>query len=290
MHRTLLAGLATIAIAAPASAQSPPATDIFLAPISIQNGRPVVGVPVNVTNRPGYDNQPSFTPDNRSILYTSTREDAQSDIYRYDIGSKQITRVTTTPESEYSATVMPGGRRFSAIRVEQDSTQRLWSFALDGSDPKLVIETLKPVGYHAWIDANNLALFVLGSPNALVHTDVRTGKSDTLARRIGRSLLPLPDKSGFSFVRQVDSTSTLVAARWPGFTTTDLITMPKGAQDIAWLSNDIALAGSQSTLLFWTKGASTWAPAADLASAGLHRISRVAISADRRWLAIVAEP
>src|SRR5262249_33319458 len=107
-------------------------TDIYLAPLSIQNGRPVIGAPVNLTNRPGYDNQPSFKPDSRSILYTSTREDGPSDIYRVDIASKAITRVTATPESEYSATVMPGGKRFSVIRVEHDSTQRLWSFALDG--------------------------------------------------------------------------------------------------------------------------------------------------------------
>src|SRR5205085_5230181 len=116
---------------------------------------------------PGYGNQPSFLPDSRAILYTSRREDGQSDIYRYDIGSAATTGVTTTPESEYSATVMPGGRRFSVIRVEKDSTQRLWSFALDGSDPRIVVESLKPVGYHAWLDATTLAMFVLGSPNAL---------------------------------------------------------------------------------------------------------------------------
>src|SRR5258706_10317133 len=168
MRRLLIAGLAAVSLAASARAQSAPESDLYLAPLSMENGRPVIGTPLNVTNRPGYDNQPSFTPDSRAILFTSTHEDGQSDIYRYDVASKQITRVTKTPESEYSATVMPGGARFSVIRVEKDSTQRLWSFALDGVDPKVVIETLKPVGYHAWIDASNLALFVLGRPNALV--------------------------------------------------------------------------------------------------------------------------
>jgi|SRR5579862_265872 len=124
-------------------------TDIFLAPLSIRNGMVEIGAPVNITNRPGYDNQPSFTPDGKAVLFTSVREDAQADIYRYDVGSKLITRVTKTPESEYSATVMPSGDRFSVIRVEPDSTQRLWSFRLDGTDPRLVIERLKPVGYHA---------------------------------------------------------------------------------------------------------------------------------------------
>jgi dipeptidyl aminopeptidase/acylaminoacyl peptidase len=283
----LIAGLAAVTIASSAHAQAAPEADIYLAPLSMQNGRPVVGAPVNITHRPGYDNQPSFTPDSRAILYTSTREDGQSDIYRYDIASKQITRVTKTPESEYSATVMPGGTRFSVIRVEKDSTQRLWSFALDGSDPKVVIETLKPVGYHAWIDANNLALFVLGRPNALVHTDLRTAKSDTLARNIGRSLLPLPDRSGFSFVRQGDSASTVVAATWPGFATHDLVALPRGSQDVAWLSNDRLIVGSGSSLLYWTKGATTWTSLGDLAAQGLRGITRIAVSPDGKWIAIV---
>jgi dipeptidyl aminopeptidase/acylaminoacyl peptidase len=267
-----------------------PATDIFLAPLSMKDGLPVVGKPVNVTHQPGYDNQPWFTPDNRAFLFTSAREDAQTDIYRFEIATRATTRVTTTPESEYSATVMPDGKRVSVIRVEKDSTQRLWSFANDGTDPRVVVAALKPVGYHVWIDANNLALFVLGSPNALVHADLRTGKSDTLARNIGRSLLPLPDKSGFSFVRNVDSTSMVTAMTWPGGATRDLIALPRGSQDLAWLAPGAMLTASGSKLLSWRAGASTWSSVGDYADAGLTDITRLAVSPDGKWLAIVAMP
>lgn len=273
-----------------ASAIAQGSTDIYLAPLSLPNGRIVIGAPVNVTNRPGYDNQPSFTPDSKSILFTSTHEDAQSDIYRIDVATRTITRVTSTPESEYSATVVPGGERFSVIRVERDSTQRLWSFALDGSDPRLLLPALKPVGYHAWIDANELALFVLGSPNALVYADVRAQKYDTLARKIGRSLAPLPGGGGFSFVRQVDSTSMLVSAKWPGFVTQDLVALPKGSQDIAWVSPNVVLTGDGSRVLVWNKGATAWEQVADFTAAGLTAISRLAVSPDGKWLAIVATP
>src|SRR5690242_10480402 len=92
-----------VAARAPDAQQAPPATDIFLAPISIgADSKPVIGKPVNITNRPGYDNQPAFTADTHGILFTSTHEDGQSDIYRYDLGTKAVTRVTSTPESEYS--------------------------------------------------------------------------------------------------------------------------------------------------------------------------------------------
>jgi hypothetical protein len=288
MRRTLLL---LLVLAAPSRAQTPPSTDIFLAPLAMQNGRPMIGVPVNITNRPGYDNQPSFTPDSRSILYTSTREDAQSDIYRYDLGSKQITRVTSTPESEYSATVMPGGTRFSAIRVERDSAQRLWSFALDGSDPKVVIASLKPVGYHAWLDANVLVMFVLGQPNALVAGDMRGGKLDTLARGIGRSLAALPDRLGFSYTQTVDSVQMLrTMGRPPRAMTSDLVRLPRGSQDIAWLPGSAALVGSGSKLLFWHAGAAGWSEVGDVASAGATEITRIAVSPDGQWVAFVAVP
>jgi dipeptidyl aminopeptidase/acylaminoacyl peptidase len=288
MRLTAVVSALLISAAAGAGAQGPPSTDIYLAPLSMHAGRPVIGTPVNVTNRPGYDNQPSFTPTGRSILYTSVREDGQSDIYRYDIPTKRTSRVTTTPESEYSATVMPGGKRFSVIRVEADSTQRLWSFALDGSDPKLVLTAIRPVGYHAWLDKDNLALFVLGRPNALVHSNARTDKSDTLARNIGRSLLPLPDKSGFSYVRNADSTSTLAIMRWPGRASHDLIALPRGSQDVAWVGKGAVVTASGSKLLFWRNGEAAWSEAGDLAGAGVKGISRLAVSPDGRWIAIVA--
>src|SRR5437762_6771233 len=156
----LIAGLG-----ASRTAQSPPpATDIFLAPLKMQQRRLVVGAPVNVTNRRGYDNQPSFTTDSRAILFTSVRADKQADIYRYDLTKKTTKSVTSTPESEYSATVYGEGSRFSVIRVEADSTQRLWSFRIDGSDPRLVFPSIKPVGYHVWVDSTTVAMFLLGKP------------------------------------------------------------------------------------------------------------------------------
>jgi dipeptidyl aminopeptidase/acylaminoacyl peptidase len=290
MRRAALMTAGLVVATGSLRAQRAPSTDIFLAPLAIEGGRPVIGTPTNVTNRPGYDNQPSFTPDSRAFLFTSVRDDGQSDIYRYDLTSKQISRVTTTPESEYSATVMPGGKRFSVIRVEKDSTQRLWSFALDGSDPTIVLEALKPVGYHAWIDASNLALFVLGNPNALVHADVRTGRADTLARNIGRSLQPLPGRGGFSFVARVDSVSTVTAVQWPANSRRAVIALPRGSEDIVWLTRDLLLTSAGSKLLYWTSGATSLTDAIDLSTEGLTNITRLAVSPDGKWLAIVAGP
>lgn len=283
-----------------ASAQAtPPSTDIYLAPLRQQRGRITVGKPINITNRPGYDNQPSFTPDGRSILFTSVRGDGQADIYRYDLATKTTHRLTSTPESEYSATVYGNGSRFSVIRVEADSTQRLWSFRRDGTDPQLVFANIKPVGYHAWVDTATVALFLLGRPNALVLADTRGGRVDTVARDVGRSLLPLPKGGGFSFLQhEKDSSWVLTAVDVRSsldnrsLLTMPLVKMPAGADYIAWLAPAVALTGTGSKILIWSsaKNRTAWTPLADLAAYGLNRISRLALSQDHRWLAIVAEP
>ncbi len=201
MSRTLLLAVLAIAPIAtpvqqppapPQTATVPPDTEIFLASFSAR-GATVVGRATNITNSPGYDNQPSFTSDGRSIFFTSIRGGGtQTDIYRYDIASGATVRVTSTPESEYSATVTPDGGHISVIRVEADGTQRLWRFTSDGAQPELVLTDVKPVGYHAWADDHTLALFVLGQPATLQIADTRTGQSEALVGGIGRSIQRIP--------------------------------------------------------------------------------------------------
>jgi hypothetical protein len=290
MAALAIVGLGSDGVSPPGlSAQEPPATDIYLAPLSVKDGKVSVGTPVNITNRAGYDNQPSFTPNSKSILFTSIHDDGQSDIYRYDIVSKIVSQVTYTPESEYSATVMPGGRRFSVIRVERDSTQRLWSFAMDGTDPQVILPALRPVGYHAWLNRDNVVTFVLGKPNALVLANVRDGHADTLARNIGRSLAALP-RGEFSYVQNDGGGPLLRAFNWSTRASRDLMSLPGGSQDIAWIDGSLVLTGTASRLLVRDIRDGNWNEIGDFSARGLSSITRLAVSPDGKWLAIVAVP
>jgi len=56
------------------SAQAPPATEIFLAPLTSNGGKVTVGRPINITNNPGYDNQPQFLADSSGLLFSSQRD------------------------------------------------------------------------------------------------------------------------------------------------------------------------------------------------------------------------
>jgi dipeptidyl aminopeptidase/acylaminoacyl peptidase len=276
----------TFVFAASAHAQqtAPANPEIYLLPVSVTDGKIALGKPANITNRAGYDNQPSFSPTGRSIFYTSTREDGQADIYRYDVATKTSERLTkTAPESEYSATVMPSKERLSVVRVEQDSTQRLWSFNFNGSDDRLVLPDVKPVGYHAWIDPSHVVLFVLGTPNSLVLANLRTGARDVLAHDIGRSLLPLPTRYGFTFLSHRDSSWMLTEMRLNRATDSvslarPLVTLPEGMDFVAWVGTTL-IGGSGSKMFSWRAGGQ-WNEVADLAGDGLTHITRLAVSPD----------
>ena len=111
-----------------------------------------------------------------------------------------MSQLTQTPENENSPTPLPIGLGesggFSVVQSEMDRTQRLWRFNAQGRNPQLILTDIKPVGYHAWVDADKVALFVLGQPNSLQLASVKTGKGDVVANGIGRSLHPLPAAAG----------------------------------------------------------------------------------------------
>lgn len=324
MSRTLL--LAVLAIApiatplqqppvSPQTATLPPDTEIFLAPFSAR-GATLVGRATNMTNSPGYDNQPSFTPDGRSIVFTSIRGGGtQTDIYRYDIAPGTVTRVTNTPEGEYSPTVTPDGAHISVVRVEADSTQRLWRFALDGTQPELVLAGVRPVGYHAWADDHTLALFVLGQPATLRVADTRTGQSEVLVGGIGRSIQRIPATANvrgtISFVEREamrDGSATLwiraldPRKRW----VTTLVAAVAGARDAdcAWTPDGMLLMAEKDVLYGWRRGnpstgsgralstgsgRAPWRRLADLGALGLHGVTRIAISPKGDRIAFVTQ-
>jgi dipeptidyl aminopeptidase/acylaminoacyl peptidase len=293
MRWRVLAVLLSAAIPCVGGAQAPN-TDIFLAPLTRAGGALVVGPALNVTHRVGYDNQPSFLPDGSAILYTAVDSGGQADIWRYDIASRRTSRVTATPESEYSATVMPGGGRFSVIRVERDSAQRLWSFSLDGSDPRLVLATLKPIGYHAWLDSARLVTYVLGTPSTL-HVVSRDGAADEIrAHDIGRAVHRVPAREAYTFTQR-DSAKALWITMQPiaGGPAERVIRAAPDNEFHVWTPSGELLTASRGILLRWNgeRGdQSAWIPLADLTTNGVKNVSRLAVSPDGRWLAFVAEP
>ena len=276
--------------------QQPPANnEIFLVPLDVDAEPAVTAPAVNITNNPGYDNQPSFLPDGSGVLFSSNRDGKQNDIYRYDLASKKVTQVTSTPENEYSPIVTPDGKTFSVIRVEADGAQRLWRFDLSGQNPRLVLENVKPVGYHVWIDATHLALFVLGAqgqPATLQLADTATGQAEKIEASIGRSMSMRPGTHSATFVSKPANEHWLIKDLDPRSKDTAWVTETVDqnmSEDFAWHPAGMLLMASGTKLFVRRAGNPDWREVADLAGSDFKHITRLAVSPDGKTLAFVAD-
>ena len=244
---------------------------------------------MNITSRPGYDNQPFFAPDGSFVLFAAADTTGATDIYRYDIRQATTTRVTKTAESEYSPTIMEGGRSFSTVRVEADGAQRLWRFDIDGACPRLVLTDVDSVGYHAWIDDRTLALFVLGEPHTLRIADTVEDADQIVAFDIGRCIHTIPGTSEVSFVEIVsDDESWITCFDIDSGESLRLVTTLPGSQDFVWIPGGGMLMAEGSALFVWA-GEDDWTEVAAFGHYGVTHITRLAVDSTGEWLALVAD-
>jgi len=270
-----------------ARSQVPVATDIFLVRFADLDSAGAVSVK-QLTKRAGYDNQPCFTADSHYLLYSAIMPDLQAEIFRIDLKTGKEERLTKTPESEFSPTPLPDGSGFSAVRVQADSTQRLWKFPSKGK-PAPVLENVRGVGYHAWADADRLILFLLHDPYLLVLANAKTGDTTTVAQNIGRSMAPIPGRPQMSFV-QVEGTKKWIASLDPATRKIERIALaPEGSEDFAWTPGGRLLMAQGLILSEWNTEQKQWETLAVLAGQVPGKISRLAVSPDGKWLALVAD-
>jgi Tol biopolymer transport system component len=269
---------------------APPGTDIHLISVTAGVESLKTAKPTPLATERGYENQPAFTRDGRAVLFTADRDGKQTDIFEFDRATGRARPLLTTAEGEYSATITADGAGFSVIRVEADGTQRLWRFDRDGSNPRVVLRDVKPVGYHAWVDADRLALFVLGKPATLQLARVSTGRADIVASDIGRSIHAIPERRAISFVQREASGEFWVKTIDADTQRIERLirTVPDSTErDCAWMPDGTLLMSSGTRLFAWRPGEDAWREVFDVAPHGLGALSRVAVSPDGRTIAIV---
>lgn len=276
-----------------------PDAEVYLVPLTVRGDTVRPGVPANLTRRAGYDNQPVFASNNRAVFYTANLGDGHTDIWRLDLSTGITAPVRRTqPESEYSAAPILGdSTSLAVIRVEADSTQRLWRLPLGSGAPSVILPDLKPVGYFAQPDDSTWVTFVLGSPATLQVTRTqRTGSttpSHILARDIGRSLHRIPGTRFVSFVQKGAQPWHVMRLDVNSNRIDTLVALPEGTEDVTWVDSTTLLTGQNTKLMQWTMGSGTarssWREIGDFGFAHLARISRLAVSPNRQWLAMVAE-
>lgn len=272
-----------------------PATDIYLAALSwTAEGQPVVGQFENATRNPGYDNQPWFAADGRSILYTREALTGGTDIWRLDLDSGALTPVLVTPaSSEFSPQTPFEDQRVTVVRQDGAGAQRI--FVFDPDSPSYgPLYDIAGLGYYAHSPANDmLVAFVLGAPPTLEIQPLPDGPRRRLVSDAGRSLSPSPE-GGVLFVSRGEN---------GGFWMSRVAgpdAEPEAAFALPGRSQDIALSATPAGgTLFWSvsddilhvrsdAAEDGWRPLVDLGAAGLRDATRVAVSVELGLVAVVA--
>lgn len=271
-------------------AQEP--TEIYLFDLKEQENTITINNPVNISNNDGYDNQPSFTEDGLSILFTSFR-DGQSDISKYFIDENYRVWLTNTEESEFSPMPFPGKKKyFSCVRLNQDGTQYIYKYNFKKKPPKLLIPDLK-VGYYMWFNEKTIISFVIDDVETLQVTNFKYNIRYPIQSNIGRSLNKIPESAGLgkglvSYI-SLDHEVPEIYSIDPLNSNTKYITdaLP-GSQDIAWTVKGTLLMGKGEKIYKFHPGKDKdWQPVIIESEFPFEGISRLAISPDGSRLAVV---
>ncbi len=263
-----------------------PDTDLWLFKIKTEDKKLILGEGKNITSRKGYDSQPYFTPDNKSILYVSIRDDKQADVYRYDLGKEQSFQLTKTKDSEYSPNYTLDGKNISCVVVEADSTQRLWLYNLDGTVNKCYNKEIDSIGYYSWLSNDTLLYYKLTEPHSL-RMFIETGKADKwICDHPTRAFKEL---KGNEFMYGIkDSVQVQYRIYNTVIRRSDEFTLHKSkSEDFIWHSTLGLIKAEGAQLLQYDREKKLWNVLFDFASAGVKKITRFAFDSKSKNIVIV---
>jgi dipeptidyl aminopeptidase/acylaminoacyl peptidase len=254
---------------------------------------------INTSNT--YNNQPYFLPDGNSLLFTSIGMDKQADIYKYDLKNKITTRLTSTNHvKEYSPQLTPDKNHISVVRVEEDdSTQHLWQYSLNGM-PEKMLSKLNPIGYYCWLNNNEVALDVLqkGDKMNIELLNLTTAKTKKIAENTGRCMLSFKINDSIPILYYVqkkaaDSTylamaiSLIKLKNYTDIKPSPFLTLPF-VEDFCWMKDFGFLIGKNGKLyLNNDKKYNLIADFSNTNYASFYRLAYYPISATKGKLALV---
>lgn len=221
------------------------ASDIWVGKLHLGQKTPITDL-VRITDTASYTNQPYFFSDSQ-LLYTqampkqgdepdssekaSLGEDEQTEIMRFNLLSGELSNLTQSDSSEYSATPLPNKPGFSVIRVNKEGLQELWQMDVFGKAVQHLVPIAEPVGYQVWLNNSELLLFILGEPHTLQRVDTKYPEvaGSIIDTDIGASLFRLKSSDWFLY------TSTKTHNFLYGYNvktnkTRELVRMPLGAE------------------------------------------------------------
>jgi hypothetical protein len=264
-----------------------PETDLWLFKIEKKENTYTAVNPLNITNRAGYDNQPAFTADGKSILYASIREDSQADIYRYDIKSKLHTNLTKSKVSEYSPTVLPDESGFSAVVVEPDSAQRVWIIGFDGSFMRFASDVTDSVGYHSWLNTDTMLYYKLTEPHSLHSLNTKNGRDVWICDHPSRAFKKIQGSSNFIYAIKNVTFMEFRIYQTALKESKVYATYPSVNEDFIWHPELGLIKAENADLLRYNESTKQWETLFSFGAVGIKKITRFGFDAKTKQLIIV---
>ena len=288
-NRSYTLSLLALLFAGNVYGQALPVTDIWLA--DLENGVPDKAVKISTGD--GYNNQPHFSEDGGVIYYTreqaGTGTDPQTDIAAFHISSGHTTKVNRSTESEYSPTPIPNRNALSVIQVEPDQKQRLWAIDVASGKMELLLPHVEPVGYHAWFNDREVAMFILGDSPTLHTASLDDEDVRLIAEHIGRSIRTDPKSGEILFVDKNREPWQIAAFNPETSQVRGVMPLFPGSEDFTIDANGFYWTGNDSRLYRRSPGDKRWSLMADFGAHGIHNISRLAVDPKNTRVALVSD-
>lgn len=263
-----------------------PNTDLWLFKIETDKlNASILKEPLNITNREGYDNQPSFSKDGKKIYYVSVRQDKQADIYYYELGSKMTVPFTKSKVSEYSPQISDDEKFIISVVVENDSAQRIhFVNSVTGFDEKKF--DMDSVGYYTFLNRDTVIYYKLTQPHSLRYFVKSTNEDKWLTNS--------PIRTFKAIDRHTLIYGTKDSARVTFYTYDFLLQEAhKYAEylsineDITWHSTLGLVKSEETKLLRFDEVKKEWLPVYDLSAFGIKKITRFAFDPKNKYLIVV---
>lgn len=264
-------------------------TEIFLFDLEINSSKIELKNGKNISKNEGYDNQPSFL-DDRYIAFASTRN-GQTDIAKYDTRYSGRIWVNFTEGGEYSPLKIPNKNEASAVRLDKDGKQRLYSYSLSNGQSTELINNLV-VAYYTWYDDNTIVSAVIeGNELNLCISNLSDGTNTKYAHKVGRSFHKIPNSDLISFVSKGKENQWQIKSFNPKTGTIKVIANTlDNVEDICWLDGNTILSGKDNVLYkLRLRRDNDWKQIADLSTNGITKITRLATNALATKLLIVGD-
>jgi hypothetical protein len=283
-----------------------PETEIYLLDMQKNGaGKYSFSNPRLISNPKGYNNQPYFMDDDKTILFASNNGSGNTNIYKYDMNRKKIKRFTKTQEAEYSPQQSKAEEgEITCVRVEKDTVSQIfYSYYKKGKKGHFNLPNVNSIGYYTWLNGAEIIALTLPEPFTLTKYNVITLKADTLVTNIGRTFQVQNNK--LLYVDKIDSNHFYIKQmvkenirprKNKNLQADDVVLCEtlEGQEDFCMGYDGTIFMGKEGKLYAWyTKKirgmeANKWHEIADFTSNGIPAFYRLVINQDMSKIALVA--